>query len=49
MPNHESALKQTQQKRIMEKYEVVQKLWGFNGPGAGGTRKGVNIAKTGKN
>ena len=29
MPNNEHLPKQTQQKKIMEKYKVVQKLWGF--------------------
>ena len=49
MPNNEHLLKQTQQQKIMKKYEVVQKLWGFYGSGLGGTPIGVNIANSWKN
>jgi len=44
MPNNENLPKQTQQKKILKKYKVVQKLWGFKGSGLLGTPIGVNIA-----
>ena len=39
MSNNGFLPKQTQQKKIMKKYEVVQKLWGFYGSGAAGSPK----------